>query len=145
MSGASTSHISSMDAEKSDNLPLSENWRNFNTHWKSVQVNGYKWGNIQQWEQTHSLYMEYWQERLYKERNYLTTSRKRADANGWEHHWDQMWGGRASALSARCIKRTLRDQCNGCWCSGDGGRDCVAETAIHHDPIFICQLERVRE
>lgn len=32
MSGASTSHISSMDAEKSDNLHLSENWRNFNTH-----------------------------------------------------------------------------------------------------------------
>lgn len=30
-------------------------------------------------------------------------------------------------------------------CSGDGCRDHVAEAVTHHDPTFICQLERVRE
>lgn len=36
-----------MDAETPDNLPLSENWSTFNKQEKAVQLNSYKWGNIQ--------------------------------------------------------------------------------------------------
>lgn len=36
-----------MDAETPDNLPLSESWSTFNKQEKAVQLNSYKWGNIQ--------------------------------------------------------------------------------------------------
>lgn len=36
-----------MDAEMPDNLPLSETWSTFNKQEKAVQLNSYKWRNIQ--------------------------------------------------------------------------------------------------
>lgn len=149
MSGATTSHKGSMGAaEKPGNPPLPKDRRDFNRHWKSVQLSGCRWGKAQFDKNKY----------IHDAENTVKNCWIKKDTTPLRPRKEKRQMAESTA-GIRCEvgkhRRCQQDVLKGLWgisvkaqklqAPGDGGRDRVAEAVIHHGPIFLCPLERVRE